>query len=135
MRLVTSTHNVCFGSKIRRKKNNLPQFVTKICFTIVEHILPLQKLAHAVKKRAKNVGKGYLRMLPGVQYTDIKQRSYEDQEQHHNTRTYETNVNLLLSVRRISGYYRVYYTPTRNDKPTDKNIKKWSTYTMIPLSN
>ena len=29
----------------------------------------------------------------------------------------------------------MYYTPTRNDKPTDKNIKKWSTYTMTPLSN
>ena len=74
-------------------------------------------------------------MLPVLQQTDIKQCRYEDQEQHHNTRTYETNVNLLLSVRGISGYYRVYYTPTRNDKPTDKNIKKWSTYTMTPLSN
>ena len=58
-----------------------------------------------------------------------------DQEQHHKTRTYETNVNLLLSVRGISGYYRVYYTPTRNVKPTDKNIKKRSTYMMTPLSN
>ena len=75
------------------------------------------------------------RMLPGVQHTDIKQRHYEDQEQHHKTRTYETNVNLLLSVRGISGYYRVYHTPTRNVKPTDKNIKKRSTYMMTPLSN
>ena len=29
----------------------------------------------------------------------------------------------------------MYYTPTRNDKPTDKNIKKCSTHTMTPLSN